>query len=301
MVSRIAFGCEPMGGNDWGVVNDRESFAAVKRALDLGVNFFDTADVYGLGHSEEILSEALGSRRKDVVIATKCGVNWEESPGHRARTFCDSSPAHVVSALEASLRRLKIDCIPLYQIHWPDPRTPIAETIEALDRCRNAGKIRYFGVSNYSAKQVRQAHLIRPLASVQMEYNLIDRHAEDDLMPCCRELSIGSITYGALAQGLLTGKYDQGSVFGCNDRRSRLAHFNRDVIGSNLRVVERLREVGRQYGKTPTQVSIRWVLENPLVKSVIVGIKTTYQLEENLDALGWTMAPEERDSLPSVH
>ena len=157
-VSRIAFGCEQLGGYDWGKVNEKEAIAAVNRALDLGVNFFDTADVYGLGRSEENLAKALGSRRHEVIIATKAGVNWEIEPrGGRARTFLDSSPKRIVEAVECSLRRLKLDSIPLYQVHWPDQAVPVSDTMEALIKCQDQGKIQHIGYANITHTELSDA------------------------------------------------------------------------------------------------------------------------------------------------
>lgn len=301
VVSQIGFGCEPIGGTDWGKVSDFDSVRSVRKALDLGVNFFDTADVYGLGYSEHILCKALGNARKEVVIATKFGVNWQlVRDTKRAKTFYDSSPAHIRKALEASLTRLKLECIPLYQIHWPDPNTSIADTMEELIRCKEAGKLLYIGCSNFSAGQVVQANQIHHLASVQTLYNLIDRRAEEEALPCCGMLEIGSIAYGPLAQGFLTGKYGLDAEFGDNDRRSRLAHFHGENLKRNLRLVERIKEVGQRYTKTPAQVALRWVLDNLQITCAIAGMKTPEQVEENVGALGWRLASEDRSLLCTV-
>jgi aryl-alcohol dehydrogenase-like predicted oxidoreductase len=292
LVSRFGFGCEPAGGTDWGKVDDHDSIVAIRRAVDLGVNFFDTADVYGLGRSEQILAEALGPDCRKVIIASKFGVNWNVVPGNRARTFFDSSPARLLEALEGSLRRLRLDCIPLYYIHWPDPKTPIADTVEALIKCKEAGKIRYIGVSNFSSEQIRQAHAVHSLATVQVPYNLLQRQAESDVLPCCDELGIRAVAYGPLAQGLLTGKYGADAKFDSDDRRSRLSHFQKETLKENLASVERLEVIGKQYEKKPAQVAIRWILDNPSMSCAIIGIKNAYQLEENLGAMNWTLAPE---------
>jgi aryl-alcohol dehydrogenase-like predicted oxidoreductase len=295
VISRVGFGCEPLGGTDWGEVDGDLAIAAVSRALELGVNFFDTADIYGLGRSERVLSRALGAQRYGVVIATKFGHNWEEDlSGGRARTFFDSSPRRVVEALEDSLRRLRLDCIPLYQVHWPDPNTPIADTMEALLRCQEAGKIKHVGVSNFPASLIREANQVMVLASVQLPYNIIDRRAEQEVLPCCEELGIGVLAYGSLAQGFLTGKYGPDARFGKDDRRHRLPHFQREKLKENLRIVERLKIVGQHYHKSPAQVAIRWILEHPTVTCAITGAKSPVQIEDNVGALGWRLTERDR-------
>jgi len=293
-LSRLGFGAEPLGGTDWGHVDESTAIAAVGHALDLGINFFDTADVYGLGRSERLLSQALGSRRHDVVIATKFGVNWTaDAGGRRAKTFLDSSPKHVFEAVDASLRRLRIDSIPLYFVHWPDPGTPIAETLDALTRCREQGKIKAVGLSNFSLGQFREATQYMKIDAVQAPYNLVDRHIETEFLACCRELHICVITYGSLAQGLLTGKYSAPVEFEPNDRRHRLTHFQSENLQKNLKIVERLKRISTQYGKTPAQIAIRWVLDNSKVDIALTGVKSPSQIEHNFGALGWQLTPSD--------
>jgi aryl-alcohol dehydrogenase-like predicted oxidoreductase len=295
-VSRIAFGCEPLGGTDWGNIDEQQVLNAVSHALDLGVNLFDTADVYGLGRSEEMLAQALGPRRHDVVIISKFGLNWTYAEdGGRARTFRDSSPRRVVEALENTLRRLRIDTLPIYLIHWPDPNTPVAETLEALARCQEEGKVGAVGVSNFPIELLREANTLHRLSVTELSYNIIDRKAETDVMPYCQEKHINLITYGPLAQGLLTGKYDISSYFEKNDRRHRLPHFHQDNLAENLHIVERLKEVGSLHQKTPAQVALQWVLSNPSVSCAIVGAKSPRQIEENVKALDIHLSPEDRD------
>lgn len=294
-VSRLGLGCEVLGGTDWGVVDEKLAMSAVSRALDVGINLFDTADVYGLGRSEEMLSRALGERRYDVVIVSKFGVNWREDPcGGRAKTFFDSSPRHVVTALERSLRRLRIDCIPLYLIHWPDPKTPISATMEALIKCQAAGKVRYIGVSNFPASLMLEAHRVARLAAVEVQYSLVHRHVEQDLLPHAQQEGIPVLVYGTLAQGLLTGKYSPESRFDGDDRRHRLPHFSEKAWPTNLRIIDRVRRVCARYGKEPAQVAVRWVLSNPAVSCAIVGAKSPAQVDSNVGALGWELSPEDQ-------
>ncbi|MDA1348069.1 MAG: aldo/keto reductase [Chloroflexi bacterium] len=292
VISRIGFGCGPLGGTDWGPFDEQESMASVSRAVDLGITFFDTADVYGLGRSERLLSRALAEHRHDVVIASKCGVNWEEGPpGQRARTFYDSSPKRVVEALENSLRRLRVDAIPLYFLHWPDPHTPLADTVEAIIRCQDAGKIRHFGLSNFSAAQIREVCSATNVAAVEMQYSLIDRSAEREILPCCRELGISAITYGSLAQGLLAGNYDAETRFEQDDRRRHLRHFGGEELQANMMIVRRLKELARQRQKSPAQLAMRWALDNPAVSGIIAGIRSRGQLKDNVEAQGWSLDP----------
>jgi aryl-alcohol dehydrogenase-like predicted oxidoreductase len=300
-VSRIALGCETLSGVDWGQFDEAQVFKAVARGLELGINVFDTADVYGPGYSETRLSQVLGPRRHDVVIITKFGVNWiDNSAGGRVKTFFDASPRHVVEALENSLRRLRIDCIPIYLVHWPDPNTPLVDTLEALRRCQAAGKIRYVGLSNFSAAAIQQAHSLLPMAVVQAQYSLLDRHVEQEILPCCRELGINFLAYGALAQGLLSGKYDLASKFDANDRRRRLNHFQVENLTRHLPVVQHARIVGERYQCSPSQVAIRWALNAPGVSAVIVGSKTPQQVEDNVNALNFQLDTAEWNELTAV-
>jgi aryl-alcohol dehydrogenase-like predicted oxidoreductase len=290
----VGFGGWAIGGHGWGKVDDQESMQAVRRAFELGINFFETADVYGLGHSEEILGKALGEDRKKVVIATKFGIRWDEK-GEISR---DASAKRVVEALEGSLRRLQLDCIPLYQIHWPDPSTPLKETLEALKKCQEAGKISYIGCSNFSAELIACAQQVHRLESLQAPYSLVDRGIEGELLSCCARFEMGVVAYNPLAQGLLSGKFGPEVRFGSDDVRNRSKYFQPGEFEKNLRVVTRLRKVARHYGKTPAQVALRWVLDHPLLTCVIPGIKKPEQIEENAGAAtGWELARQDREWL----
>lgn len=301
-VSRIGFGCEQLGGTDWGNVDKKLVTAAVQRALELGVNIFDTADVYGLGRSETRLSEALGEERHKVIVSSKFGVNWIADPqAGRAKTFVDCSPARVTKALEQSLRRLRLECIPLYFVHWPDPRTPVEETMLALQRCQTEGKVRHIGLSNFSAEGIRRAHAVVPISAVQTPYNLIQRQAEEETLRCCNALGISAMAYGPLAQGLLSGKYSAQTKFADDDRRHRLPHFRAENVETNLSVLKRIQIVAAESGKSPSQIAIRWVLEHPAIVCAIVGAKAPNQIEENVGALGWRLPDPTYRYLASGH
>ena len=297
-VSRIGIGCEALGGCDWGTVDLELVKCAVAQSFHCGINLFDTADVYGLGRSEELLSVALGEHRNSAVIISKFGIRWEVVPGSaRARTFRDASRSWTIAAVENSLRRMRLECIPIYVVHWPDPATPVAETINALNECRRAGKIRCIGVSNFSVEQIREAHKVAPLSVAEVSYNLVDRQSETEILPLCQQLGISVIAYGPLAQGLLTGKYGPCHKFDTNDRRHRLPQFQADFFSERSKTVERLRNVSSRYGKTLSQLALRWVLDHPAISCVVAGAKSARQVEENVGALGWTLAPEDRQYL----
>jgi aryl-alcohol dehydrogenase-like predicted oxidoreductase len=288
-VSRIGFGCWAIGGHGYGKVDDAESIRAVRKALDAGVNFFDTADVYGFGHSEEVLSKALATRRTSVVIATKFGVTWDRF----GRTSYDCSPKRVVEALENSLRRLRLEAIPLYQIHWYDNVTPLSETLEALKRCQEAGKIRYIGCSNFPLQLLSQADKLCRIESLQRPYNLLERDFEGDMTTCLGELNVSVIAYNVLARGLFSGKYTFRTVFGEADTRSLDSNFRGDRLKRNLEFVARIKEIGRAYQKTPSQVAIRWALDNERVTSALVGAVTKRQVLENVGAADWNLSSED--------
>jgi aryl-alcohol dehydrogenase-like predicted oxidoreductase len=282
-ISRICFGCEPLGGTDWGVVDRSEIARAIDFALENGVNFFDTADVYGLGMSETLLSDILGERRHDVMIATKGGMAWNApQKGERAKIRRDSSPKYLKSAVDASLRRLRIDCIPLFYIHWPDEETLISETFSCLAELKDQGKIGRVGCSNFSLHQIVEARRFCEISALQLPVNMLNA----PLDPGIQELSIGEkipiIAYNVLANGLLTGKYDHDSRFPENDRRARLPLFNGEQFKRALDRVEIMRTEAKTLGLSCSQYAINSVLRLPGVLSVIVGIKSVSQLRENV-------------------
>lgn len=292
-VSRIGFGSWAIGGHGYGKVDDNESIRAIQKALDLGINFFDTADVYGFGHSEEILSKALGSQRHNVVIASKFGVCWDEN----GNIYKNCSPKRVREALEGSLRRLRMDCIPLYQIHWYDNETKLSDTIEVLKGYQEEGKINHIGCSNFSADLLLEATKTARIESLQYEYNLIRKNLEVDILKCSDELEIGIIAYNVLARGLLTGKYDLTTKFDDMDTRSKDQYFQGKNFLWNLTLVHKLKQIASCYGVSPANVAIRWALTNPAITCAIIGAKTDAQVEENALAMELELNTKDIDIL----
>ena len=289
-VSRLGLGGCPLGGHGWGPVDESQLRAAVRRALEAGVNLFDTADIYGLGQSEYLLSEALGKARQHVVIASKFGVR-RTSDG---RTLFDNSPEYLEQALTASLQRLGLEQIPLYYLHWPDGRTPIEEAVGAMQRCRERGLIGAIGLSNVSAEELRRACQTTRISAVQVQYSLVDREVAEALAGTAAEFGVPLITWGSLAQGLLTGKFDEHSQFTADDRRSRYENFQGEKFAENLRVVTRLKQAAAIYRRTPGQTAMRWLLDAPSVGCVLFGAKNPEQVEENLGAVNWRLSQSDR-------
>jgi aryl-alcohol dehydrogenase-like predicted oxidoreductase len=292
-ISRIGFGCWAIGGHGYGEVDDKESILAIRKALDSGINFFDTADVYGFGHSEEILSKALGAQRNNVIIATKFGINWNEN----GRTFKDCSAKRVSKALENSLRRLKIDTIPIYQIHWPDPNTTLRETMGALIDCQKSGKVKYIGISNFDAGLIEQIQDIGRIESLQSSYNLLDRSAEKGILQCCHKFGMAFIAHSPLARGFLSGKYKTGHTFSELDTRNKGPYFSRKDSKEKKQLLDMIKQIGGHYGKTVSQVALRWLLNNPMVACVIVGLKNIHQVRENAASTDWTLSLEDFEKL----
>lgn len=282
-ISRLGIGTWAIGGFGWGKVNDNDSIAALRRAWEAGLNFFDTADVYGQGHAEEILAKALGKNRHCAVIATKFGVRLRPD----GKTFKDISPKYMVQALEASLRRLKIDCIPLYQIHWPDGVTPVEEIMAALEDCRRQGKILHIGYSNFAPDMVEKAQAAGRGESLQMPYSLIDRGAEKELMPVCEKFALTPLTYGTLAQGLLSGKIAANIKLDANDARRRCVGWRAGEFENSLKQANLVAAIGKKYQKTGAQTAIRWALDKNYRGAVLVGVTRPDQVDENLGALDW--------------
>ncbi len=281
-LSKICFGCEPLGGTDWGEVSIAKIAAAIERALELGINFFDTAAVYGLGLSETRLSEILGPRRHDVVIATKGGLSWQNShSGGRAFIHKDSSPKSLQNKVEESLRRLRVERLQIYYIHWPDPHTDIRETFESLAALQAEGKIGSIGCSNFNAHQLRQACQVAEISYVQLPLNILQHELDINMQRLIHEKNIGVIAYNVLANGLLTGKYGLDAHFPANDRRSRLPMFQGAAYRQALEKVRQISATSKARDLSSAQYAIAKVIERPEVVSAILGIKNRKQLEEN--------------------
>ena len=296
-VSRLCMGGCPMGGYGWGKVSEDELVSAVRRALDVGITFFDTADTYGLGQSEKTLAKGLGGDRKRVVIATKFGVRVEN--GH---TFYDNSPEYMKKALDASLKRLNTDYVDVYQIHYREGKTPLADVVSTLEDFRKAGKVRAFGLSNMSAYTDELEPFTGVFASCQEEYSLACRKNEKLLRRLAEKLPITPMTWGSLGQGILTGKYDKTVSFGSDDRRSRevYVNFHGEKLEKNLKIVDTMRPIAEKHGAAVSAAAIRYILDNIHDSIVIAGVKRPAQLDANIEAMDWHLSDEELALLNEV-
>lgn len=285
-ISKISYGTWQFGG-DWGHVERAQwdaGKATVQKALELGINFFDTAQAYGFGLAERLLGDALQpylkkGMREEIVIATKGGLRMEGE-----QLLRDASPRWLRQGVEQSLRNLGVDYIDLYQVHWPDPNTPIEETASALDQLVREGKIRYVGVSNYNAAQMSAFEHIRKLDSLQPPYSLFRREIEQEILPYTRQHGIGVLVYGALAHGLLAGSFTPQTAFAPDDWRSKSPIFHGESFQRNLAVVEHLKHLAEQEGMSVAQLAIAWVLAQPGIDVAIVGARTPGQLEQTATA-----------------
>lgn len=296
-VSVVAMGCWALGNDPkfWGPVDDNESVAAIQKGLDLGVNLIDTAAAYGCGHSEQIVGKAIARRRDQIVLATKCGIVWDEAGGEKRRCL---QPESVRAECEASLRRLRVETIDLYQLHWSDPETPIAKTMEAMVRLREQGKIRAIGVSNFSCEQISEARQHGPVECLQPPLSMLETQATEELLPYCQEYGIGVIAWGPMAHGLLTGKFDASSTF--SGFRADHALFRGEGFKRSLATVDRLRGVADRLGCTLAQLALRWVIQQPGVTAAIAGAKKASQVKENADAGDVVIPPAEMDEIETI-
>jgi aryl-alcohol dehydrogenase-like predicted oxidoreductase len=292
-VTVVGIGCNNFGRR----IDDAASIAVVQTALDVGINFFDTADVYGGTRSEELLGEALGARRKEAIIATKFGIPLDD---HRK----GASPAYVRQAADASLQRLKTDYIDLYQLHRPDPETPIADTLGALNDLVQAGKVREIGCSNFSVAQLQEAEAAvkagaARFVSVQNEYSLFQREPEANVLPECARIGISFLPYFPLANGLLTGKYRKGQPV---PEGTRLQNAQKAEILSdeNLDKVEALIKYAESKSHTLLELAFSWLASNPVIPSVIAGATSREQVEANAKAVNWRMTEAERAEIDAI-
>jgi len=296
LVARVGFGCCPMGMYGWGVVTESELMEAVREALARGISFFDTADVYGLGRSEELLGRALGGRRNEAVIASKFGVRYDA----QGRTKFDNSGKWIRSALDASLARLRTDRIDLYQLHYGDGQTPLDDVLSELDRARSEGKIRYAGVTNVDLLAEGIDEPIPWLISFSHEYSLARRTSETAIQLTMNTLGMMFLSWGSLGQGILSGRYTGAEAFGDNDRRSRQVYrnFRGDDLSRCMRIVHYLQEIRPHYpGRSISQLAVRWILDQLPGAIALVGIKRPEQLRDIAGILDFRLHGEHHRQL----
>lgn len=296
-VSRFCMGGCPMGGYGWGATNENDFLTAIDTAIGNGVNFFDTADTYGLGQSELTLAKGIKNRRNEVVIQSKFGVRIIDG-----KTVYDNSPQYMREALEKSLTRLNTDYVDIYVIHYRD-ETPIEEVVDGLKTLQKEGKVRYFGLSNIQKEKLNELLPYKNLfVNFQNEYSLACRKFEEDIFYVSDTLNATPLTWGSLGQGILTGKYDINTKFDSNDRRSReiYVNFHGEKLKKNLEIVETLKPIAAAHNKTIASTAIRFILDNIPESVVIAGVKNEKQMLSNLDALDWHLTKQELEILNEV-
>jgi aryl-alcohol dehydrogenase-like predicted oxidoreductase len=290
-VSELGLGCMSMAGA-YAVSDDADGIATIHRAIDLGVTFFDTADIYGPHTNERLVGRALAGRRDDVVLATKFG-NVRDADG---KPYVDGRPAYVREAIDASLQRLGVDHVDLYYQHRVDKTVPIEETVGAMAELVQAGKVRHLGLSEASAANIRKAHAVHPITALQSEYSLFTRDIEDEILPTIRELGIGLVPYSPLGRGILTGKTDFGSQDG-DGRLQRFPRFQGDAFEANLALAAKVEELAQAKGFAPGQLALAWVLAQGDDVAPIPGTKRIAYLEENVGAADVELTQEDLDAL----
>lgn len=295
MLTPIGIGAWAMGGAGWAFAwsqqDDNDSIAAIHAALDAGMNWIDTAAVYGLGHSEEVVARALEGRSNRPYVFTKCERAWDEQGNIVKSLKADS----IRRECEASLHRLKVDTIDLYQIHWPEPDEDIEEGWATLAALQKEGKVRWIGVSNFNAAQIKRAQTIAPVTSLQPPYSLVNRSYEAETLPYCLEQNIGVIVYSPMGSGLLTGAMTKERVANLpeDDWRRRSPNFNEPLLSRNLKMAEKLKEIGVRCDRTAGEVAIAWALSHPAVTAAIVGVRNASQVSGVAGALEFRLSKEE--------
>jgi aryl-alcohol dehydrogenase-like predicted oxidoreductase len=290
-----------MGGADWafawGAQDDNASIRAIHAALDAGMNWIDTANVYGLGHSEEVVARALAGRADRPYVFTKCARVWDEN-----RRIGRSLKADTVRReCEASLRRLNTDVIDLYQIHWPEPEGEVEEGWATLARLKEEGKVRWIGVSNFNVDQMRRMQAIAPITSLQPPYSLIRREVEPEILPYCAEQKIGVLAYSPMGSGLLTGAMTRERVANLpeDDWRRRGPQFQEPLLTRNLKLADKLKEIGARHNRNASEAAIAWVLRNPAVTGAIVGIRNAEQVAGVVGAMEFRLSEDEVNEIES--
>jgi aryl-alcohol dehydrogenase-like predicted oxidoreductase len=300
-ITRIGFGAWAIGGGNWafawGPQDDNKSLEAIRHATEKGMNWIDTAAVYGLGHSEEIVGKAIKGISPKPYIFTKCGLVWDDS----RRTSQNLKAESIRRECEASLRRLDIDVIDLYQVHWPVD-ADLEEAWEMMEKLRMEGKVRYIGVSNYNVEQIRKCQAIAPVSSLQPPYSLISREYEKAVLPFCKEQGIGVIVYSPMGSGLLTGTMTRERIasFPSDDWRRRSPYFQDPALTKNLELAEKLKSVGKKHDRSAGEVAIAWTLRNPAVTAAIVGGRSAAQVDGIIRAWDLLLTEEDLAEIGSV-
>jgi aryl-alcohol dehydrogenase-like predicted oxidoreductase len=298
-ITPIGYGAWAIGGGNWefawGAQDDEESVKTIERALDAGINWIDTAAVYGLGHSEEVVAKALKRSGKRPYIFTKCSMRWDKD----RQIFRSLKAKSLEEELEGSLRRLGVETIDLYQIHWPNPEEEIEEGWETLARFQKEGKVRYIGVSNFNVAQMKRVQKIAPITSLQPPYSILRRAIEAEVLPFCEQNNIGVINYSPMVSGLLTGKMTAERVANmpADDWRRRNVNFQEPQFSKNMKLVELLRAIGKPHGVEPGVVAIAWTLRKPAVTAAIVGARRPDQVDGVLPAASFRLSEAEIDRI----
>ena len=300
--SAIGFGTWEMSTTMYGHIDVDEAAQAVHAAIDHGITLFDTAEVYGPYHSERLLAKALGNRRGDIVLVSKVGFQYDEDNRNAGR---NSSYDHVIARTEGCLQRLETDYLDLLLIHWPDHDTPFEETMSALNKLKEDGKIRHYGVSNFTPEMMAECEQYGHLAANQVGYNMFDRRMESAVLQFCAERNIGFMAYGTLGFGLLSGAFTPETAFGEGDWRSRgvafgLPLFQPEEFARELRVVERLKAIAADHGKSVAQLAIAWTTGHPAVSVGLVGVRNEWELKENVAAADWKLDAETRTRIDTA-
>jgi aryl-alcohol dehydrogenase-like predicted oxidoreductase len=294
-ITPIGVGAWAMGGGGWqfawGAQDDNESVDAIHRALDKGINWIDTAAIYGLGHSEEVVARALAGRTPKPLVFTKCGIVWNEKRENR-RTI---EPESIRKEVEQSLSRLKLDVIDLYQIHWPEPDNLVEAAWTLLAKLQQEGKVRHIGVSNFNVDQMRRAQAIAPITSLQPPYSIISPDIEKEILPYALANNIGVIIYSPMKSGLLTGAMTRERIAAmpADDFRQRTPNFNEPLLSRNLELADLLGVIGKRHGRTAGEVAIAWTLRHPAVTGAIVGMRSAKQVDGVIGAADFRLSADE--------
>jgi aryl-alcohol dehydrogenase-like predicted oxidoreductase len=303
-VSPITLGSWPMSGDRYGRIDDSEAVRTIHSAMEQGITSFDTAPGYGSGHAEETLGAALAGRRERAIVTTKCGiVSRDPRTGQPGR---NASRASILQEIDDSLRRLRTDHVDVYLVHWPDPNTPLEETMAVMDEVQRAGKTRLVGVSNFDVELLEQCRRYRKIDVLQVGYNLFDRRMEREVFPYCREHGIGVMAYGSLAYGLLTGAFTEETTFEESDWRSNGVAFGQPILGGenfrhNVRLVQRLRdEAAKPMGLSVAQLALAWVVRNPTVTTAMVGARVPAEIQENVGAANVSLSDADVQRIEAI-